>query len=271
MLSCQFTEPAAAVRSPGAAVEREQHAALLEERIEGSDLAERGRQRKSGAPLSAGRCPTSFNAHTNGGEDLQAGAEYRRVPPDRSARRSFRYRAADWSRRDGRSLSCPRYAAGRDVAIKILPQFTNDPDRLARFEREARLLASLNHPNIASSWRSRGELVGTLGAPLQALVMELVAGETLTECLRAQRQPGLPLPDALESPARSPPRSRRRTEGSRPPRFEAGEHHAPVDGLCQGARFRVGQGVREQTRRTGWAVDHDGDGNARRVILGTTL
>ena len=39
---------------------------------------------------------------------------------------------------------------GRDVAIKILPYlFTHDPDRRARFEREARLLASLNHPHIA--------------------------------------------------------------------------------------------------------------------------
>ena len=37
----------------------------------------------------------------------------------------------------------------RDVALKVLPQaFTDDPDRLARFEREARVLASLNHPNI---------------------------------------------------------------------------------------------------------------------------
>ena len=39
----------------------------------------------------------------------------------------------------------------RDVAIKILPRsFTNDPDRMARFEREARMLASLNHPHIGA-------------------------------------------------------------------------------------------------------------------------
>ena len=42
----------------------------------------------------------------------------------------------------------------REVAIKILPRrFTDDPDRLARFEREAKLLASLNHPNIAGGLR----------------------------------------------------------------------------------------------------------------------
>ena len=39
----------------------------------------------------------------------------------------------------------------RDVALKVLPEaFTSDPDRLARFEREAKVLASLNHPNIAA-------------------------------------------------------------------------------------------------------------------------
>jgi serine/threonine protein kinase len=42
-------------------------------------------------------------------------------------------------------------AAGRDVAIKVLPEaVANDPERMARFEREARLLASLNHPHIAA-------------------------------------------------------------------------------------------------------------------------
>jgi serine/threonine protein kinase len=38
----------------------------------------------------------------------------------------------------------------RDVALKVLPEFTQDRDRLARFEREAKVLASLNHPNIAA-------------------------------------------------------------------------------------------------------------------------
>ena len=45
---------------------------------------------------------------------------------------------------------------GRDVALKVLPEaFAADPDRLARFEREAKVLASLNHPGIAHSMASR--------------------------------------------------------------------------------------------------------------------
>ena len=63
---------------------------------------------------------------------------------------------------------------GRDVAIKVLPpEFTRSADRRARFEREARLLASLNHPHIAQVYgfeESEG---------IAALVMELVPGETL--------------------------------------------------------------------------------------------
>ena len=59
---------------------------------------------------------------------------------------------------------------GRDVAIKVLPEaFACDADRMARFEREAHVLASLNHPNIAAIY----------GLEDRALVMELVEGETL--------------------------------------------------------------------------------------------
>src|SRR5213592_2265486 len=59
----------------------------------------------------------------------------------------------------------------REVAIKILPEaFARDPERLARFEREAKALASLNHPNIAQIY----------GVEERALVMELVEGETLS-------------------------------------------------------------------------------------------
>ena len=65
---------------------------------------------------------------------------------------------------------------GREVAIKILPsQFTSDADRLARFEREARVLASLNHPHI-------GAIYGLEDADgVRALVLELVEGETLAD------------------------------------------------------------------------------------------
>jgi hypothetical protein len=71
----------------------------------------------------------------------------------------------------------------RNVALKILPDaFAQDPDRLARFEREARTLASLNHPNIAQVYgleESRGD--GLAAPPVQAIVMELVEGPTLAD------------------------------------------------------------------------------------------
>ncbi len=67
---------------------------------------------------------------------------------------------------------------GRDVAIKVLPDlFAADPERLARFEREAKLLASLNHDNIATLY-GFGE-----SDSIRFLAMELVEGETLAERL----------------------------------------------------------------------------------------
>jgi serine/threonine protein kinase len=65
---------------------------------------------------------------------------------------------------------------GRDVAIKILPEsFAHDTERLARFDREARTLASLNHPNI-------GQIHGLEESDgITALVLELVDGPTLAD------------------------------------------------------------------------------------------
>ena len=72
----------------------------------------------------------------------------------------------------------------RQVAIKILPApLAGDPDRLARFQREAEVLASLNHPNIAAIYG----LEDTGG--VKALVMELVEGEDLVAADRAWRDP----------------------------------------------------------------------------------
>ena len=77
----------------------------------------------------------------------------------------------------------------RDVAIKVLPEaLARDADRMARFEREAKVLASLNHPNIASIYgleESNGS---------RALVMELVEGPTLAERIK---QGPLPLDEAV--------------------------------------------------------------------------
>jgi Tol biopolymer transport system component len=79
---------------------------------------------------------------------------------------------------------------GRDVAIKVLPEaFAHDAERLSRFQREAKMLAALNHPNIATIFgleHSDG---------VQYLVMELVSGETLAERVKAGP---LPIEEALK-------------------------------------------------------------------------
>ena len=84
----------------------------------------------------------------------------------------------------------------RDVALKVLPEaFTSDPDRLARFEREAKVLASLNHPNIGSIYGLE-EAEG-----VKALVLELVEGRRWRiASSRAPSRSTKPSP----SPSRSP-------------------------------------------------------------------
>src|SRR5262245_65785911 len=87
-----------------------------------------------------------------------------------------------WRARDSR--------LGREVAIKLLPpHFADDEERLKRFEREARTLASLNHPNVAQIFG-----VDQVGDTC-FLVLELVEGESLEE--RLKRGP-LPLDEAID-------------------------------------------------------------------------
>src|SRR5881397_3213643 len=98
---------------------------------------------------------------------------------------------------------------GRDVAIKVLPElFAADPERLSRFEREAHLLASLNHPHIAHIYGLEGRegQDGQEGRSAPFIVMEFVDGSTLAERLAHGRIPvdeALPIArqiaDALET------------------------------------------------------------------------
>jgi len=78
---------------------------------------------------------------------------------------------------------------GRDVALKVLPEaFARDADRMARFQREAKVLASLNHPNIASIYGLEDS------GSTHALVMELVEGPTLADRIK---QGAIPVNEAL--------------------------------------------------------------------------
>jgi len=76
----------------------------------------------------------------------------------------------------------------RDVAIKVLPEvFAADPERLARFTREAQALAALNHPNIAAIYGIEEASPGESGqGSVRALVMELVDGQDLSELIRSR-------------------------------------------------------------------------------------
>jgi serine/threonine-protein kinase len=79
---------------------------------------------------------------------------------------------------------------GRDVAIKVLPEaFAHDPDRLSRFQREAKMLAALNHSNIATIFGLEQS------NSTSYLVMELVPGETLQQ--RIKREGAIPIDEAL--------------------------------------------------------------------------
>ena len=113
----------------------------------------------------------------------------------------------------------------RQVAIKVLPSsVAADTERLARFQREAEVLASLNHPHIAAIYGLE-EATGR-----KALVMELVEGETLADRIaRAPCRSTRP----CRSRARSPKRSKRRTSAASSTAIQAGEHQVRDDGTVK--------------------------------------
>ncbi len=101
----------------------------------------------------------------------------------------------------------------RQVALKILPDaFAADPDRLARFQREAQVLASRNHPNIAAIYGIEQ------GDDTRALVLELVEGPILAD--RIAKGP-IPLDEAFRSLSRSPRRQSSRMSEDHSPRRPA--------------------------------------------------
>ena len=131
----------------------------------------------------------------------------------------------------------------RQVAIKILPpSLAADHDRLARFQREAEVLASLNHPNIAAHLRPRRER-----RRARALVMELVEGEDLSQRIARRRDPARRGAADCEADRRGA-RSRARA-GDHPSRSEAGEYQGRAGRHRQSARLRPGQGDRVQSAR----------------------
>ena len=121
----------------------------------------------------------------------------------------------------------------RDVALKILPDsFAGDPDRMARFQREAEVLASLNHPNIAAIY----------GVEERALVMELVEGEELKGPLPLDKVSQLCKSDRIGPGGRA--RQRHRAS-----RSEAGQYQSHAVRCGQGAGLRLG------SRRAGFRIE----------------
>ena len=142
---------------------------------------------------------------------------------------------------------------GREVAIKVLPPaFTSDPGRLARFDREARTLAALNHPNICAihGFEHADEI--------RFLVLELVGGETLADRLAGTRgtAPAVrALPRARRPAHRATDRAGARLRPRarhRPSRSETGEHqnHAGWRGEGAGLRSRQSDCRRCRGRRS---------------------
>jgi hypothetical protein len=120
---------------------------------------------------------------------------------------------------------------GRDIALKVLPaRMSADTNRLARFEREARTVAGLNHPNIVMLHSVEDD------GDVRFLTMELVEGQSLDLALAPG---GLPIPRVIELGIALPTRWPRRTKRGGAPRLQARERDADERRTREGARLRA--------------------------------
>ena len=147
-------------------------------------------------------------------------------------------------------------ALGRQVAIKVLPPtFSSDPERVARFRREAQILASLNHPNIGAIYgleRMDGQDSQTHG-----LVLELIEGPTLAETLAARRlsvDEALALARQIASALEAAHEQGVVHRDLKPGNIKVRERRNG-----QGSRLRAGEGARR-----GRPVGHGDSGRSRR-------
>ena len=137
---------------------------------------------------------------------------------------------------------------GRDVAIKVLPSsVATVPERMARFEREARLLAALNHPHIGAIYG----IAETDG--LRGLVLELVEGPTLRERIALGLTPPEALRIASSDRRRAGPGARERHRSSR---SQARQRQDRIGRRGQSARLRHRQDVGERGGRGPASDDH---------------
>ena len=127
---------------------------------------------------------------------------------------------------------------GRDVAIKIVSDgFAHDPERVARFKREAQILAALNHPHIAAIYGLE-EANGS-----QFLVLELVEGPTLAERLRAVAS-DLSVASDFSRTRSSPAEAGRHVQG--------GRLHPRPRVYARGQRLRLSRARRRERGERGW-------------------